>query len=91
MINEVQKIQMLRHASIRCNQRSISSAGVEFLLEYGVARHCGRGCESYSFDRRSWNAAAAAYGARIVAFERYRNLYAIISADGAVVTVAWRH
>ena len=91
MINEAQKIQLSRHAGIRCSQRSISLAGIDFVLEYGTARPCGRGCESYSFDRRSWDAAIAAYGARIVGLERYRNLYVIMSADDAIVTAAWRH
>lgn len=91
MICEAGEIQLSRHASVRCAQRSISKSGIEFVLDYGIARPCGRGCESYSFDRRSWSVAAAALGSRIVAFERYRNLYVVVAGDGVIVTQAWRH
>ena len=91
MIYDVSELPLSTHANVRCAQRSISNAGIEFVLDYGVARPCGRGCESYSFDRRSWSAAVTALGSQIIRFERYRNLYVIVATDGAIVTVAWRH
>jgi hypothetical protein len=79
------------HAARRMKQRSISEDGVELVLSFGVSRHCGRGCESYSFDNRSWRTAARRLGRRIVELERFRDLYLVVSPEGAIVTAAWRH
>ena len=91
MIHSPLDLTLSKHASIRFCQRSIPLLGVDFVLEYGVVRPCGGGCESYSFDRRSWNKAVDAFGAKIARMERYRNLYVIVAADGTIVTAAWRH
>jgi len=91
MIHHPLDLPLSKHASVRCSQASISMEGLDFVLEFGVAHPCGRGCESYSFDRRSWNKAAKAFGAKIARLERYRNLYVIVAADGTIVTADWRH
>jgi hypothetical protein len=79
------------HAAWRMQKRSISPEGIELLLDHGVRRHCGRGCESYAFDRRSWKKALERLGSqRIVEMEKFKNAYVVISSEGSLVTAAWR-
>lgn len=83
--------EITRHAAWRMQKRSISSEGIELLLDHGVRRHCGRGCESYAFDRRSWKKARDTLGSRrVVEMERYKNAYVVISSEGILVTAAYR-
>lgn len=79
------------HAALRMKQRSISEEGIDLVLSFGVSRHCGRGCESYFFDRKSWRAVATRLGRRAVDLERFRDLYLVVSSEGTIVTAAWRH
>lgn len=78
------------HSLTRCQQRAIPDVAVELVLEFAKAHPAGGGAESYAFDKRTWQRAAAYLGEDAKRFERYRNIYVII-ADGRIVTVAWRH
>ena len=84
-------IRLTRHAALQQVRRSFEDKGIELLRDFGTARHCGRGCESYSFDRKSWSKASKILGNDLARLERYRHAYIVFSGDGAVVTMAWRH
>ncbi len=79
-----------RHARERMQQRSIPRQMVELVQDWGCVRHCGRGCTSYSFDKKSWECFIKAYGDQAKALERARNIYVVIGRDGGIVTAAHR-
>lgn len=78
------------HAQKRQQQRSIPSAVIDCLLDFGDVRHAGNGAESYFSTKRSWRKVSAYFGSGAKAFETYRNAYAIV-AGGNVVTAAYRY
>ena len=65
------------HARVRMQQRGISLAALDVLLEYGREAHDHHGCR-------------IVLGPRFPRFERYFGAYAVISSDDAVVTVGHR-
>jgi hypothetical protein len=79
-----------RHGSKRMRQRSIPRHMVEIVQDWGCVRYCGRGCTSYSFDKKSWGCFMKACGNEAKALERARNIYVVIAGDGAIVTAAHR-
>jgi len=85
------RTKMTRHAEKRANQRSIPLAIVDALRDCCDPIPAGGGAESYSFTKRSWRKAQAYWGPQAKYFERYRNVYVIVSSEGNVITAAWRH
>ena len=80
------------HARVRMQQRGISLAALDVLLEYGREAHDHRrGCRIVRFDKRSRRRAARALGALFPRFERSLDAYAVIGPDDAVVTVGHRY
>jgi hypothetical protein len=80
-----------RHACVRMQQRGIPRAVVERLLDFGAVQHDHRGAVIVYFDKRSRRRLARAEGrAAAYTLERWRNAYAVVTADGAVVTVGRR-
>ncbi len=79
-----------RHARIRMQQRGISTAALDALLDFGRVTRAGRGRELVFFDRKARerlvraNALAAGEAARV------SNSYAIVGSDGTVITVGHR-
>jgi hypothetical protein len=79
------------HARVRMQQRGISSAALDILLDYGVEAHDHRGCRIVRFDKRSRKRAERALGNRLYrSVERYLNAYAVVGPDDAVLTVGHR-
>ena len=78
------------HARVRMQQRGISLAALDVLLEYGREAHDHHGCRIVRFDKRSRRRAERALGPRFPQFERHLGAYAVISSDDAVVTVGHR-
>ena len=79
------------HARRRARDRSIPHCIVDALLDFGNRAPAGGGAESCFFTKRSWRRFAAYLGTEARHFERYRSIYAIVAADGQVVTACWRH
>lgn len=79
------------HARARMQQRGIAPAAIEILLSYGRSSHDHRGCELVYFDKAARarlvreDPAAARQAARLC------RTYAVVGADGAVVTVGHRY
>ena len=79
------------HARVRMQQRGISPAALDVLLEYGREAHDHRGCLIVRFDKRSRRRAARALGHELFRrVERHLGAYAVIGPDDAVVTVGHR-
>lgn len=79
------------HARRRTKERSIPPSIVDALLDFGDRAPAGGGAESCFFTKRSWRRYAAYLGTEARHFERYRFAYAIVAADGQVITACWRH
>ena len=78
------------HAAIRSQQRGIPLAAVEVLLEYGMPKHT-KGCISYSMHKRSRQKLLADLGeSQYRVLEKWLDCYAVISPEGALLTVAFR-
>lgn len=81
-----------RHASIRMQQRGVPPAVLECLLAYGAEISDHHGADILFFDKRSWRRMARARGKYVEPeLARYRNVYAVIGADGRVATVGRRY
>lgn len=82
---------MTRHALRRSHERVIQQLIIDALQNYGETRPEGGGCEEFYVTRKSWKRYASYVGTHAAKLEKYRNTFAIVAADGFVVTVAWRH
>ena len=72
-------------------QRSIPTFVVELLIDLTDAVDAGGGCTQHRFDADSWAEARRRAGRQARRLDRYRNAYAILSADGLVVTTSHFH
>jgi hypothetical protein len=80
-----------RHARARMQQRCIPVAVVQQLLDFGTVQHDHRGALIVYFDKRSRRRLDRARGRAAARWlERWRNAYAVVAADGVVVTVGRR-
>ncbi|MBI0537730.1 hypothetical protein D9599_19395 [Roseomonas sp. KE2513] len=83
---------LTQHAARRAAERSLPADVLEWLLDLGARVPAGHGAELVRFDRRA-RASLASYLGR----QAYRDIesklaktYAIVGADGAVITVGHR-
>src|SRR6266513_5143575 len=79
------------HARTRMQQRGISSAAIDALLDYGRASHVGGGCEVVYFDKKAQARLAKANPGAAREAGRLRRTYAILGSDGTVITVGHRY
>src|SRR5688572_6356718 len=82
---------LTKHGAARSKQRSIPHAVIDALIDFGEVKHDGRGAVRHFFSKRAWRAYSSYLGTEAKHYERYRSAYAVIGADGAVVTAAWRN
>lgn len=78
------------HARRRMQQRGISTAALDALLDFGRATRAGRGRELVFFDRKARERLARAKALAAGEATRVTNSYAIVGSDGTVVTVGHR-
>ncbi len=84
-------MQVSHHGQRRMKDRSIPASVIDALIDFGDRAPSGGGAETCYFTKRSWRAFAAYLGTQARHFERYRAVYAILSGDGKIITVCWRH
>lgn len=84
-------VPMTAHARRRVQQRVIPPMMIDYLLDFGDRRDAGRGAESCYFTKRSWRLVERHAGPAAKHLEHWRDIFAVIAADGAVITAAWRH
>ena len=83
---------LTRHAARRAQQRAIPPHVLGLLLDYGDRVHAGEGAEIVRLTGRSWRdlkrelplATVQRHGRKL------QSAYAVVSADGAVITVGHR-
>jgi hypothetical protein len=79
------------HARIRMQQRGIPDGAVDLLLDYGRETRAGKGRRIVSFDKRSRRRMFRDLGqAALRLIARYRDAYAVVGTDDAIVTVGHR-
>jgi hypothetical protein len=82
---------LTRHAQARMQQRAISAAALEALLDYGRSRHLhSRGRELVYFDRRARERLVKESPSAAREIGRLGKTYAVLGRDGTVVTVGHR-
>src|SRR4051812_20529128 len=93
-LEEVPMDLFTHHARARMQQRGISAATVEALLDFGREVHVDSGCDLVFFDKRAPARLAKALishdGAAAAEAERISKSYAILGSDGTVITVGHR-
>jgi hypothetical protein len=90
----VPDLRLSSHALARMQQRGIRAQALEALLDYGRIAHVEGGCDIVFFDKKARARLAKSGGEavrRISAdVERLTRTYAIVGANGVVITVGHR-
>ena len=84
-------LDLTQHAEVRMQQRGIARSTLESLLDYGSQAHDHHGATILYFDKKARSRLLKDSGR--VAYrvaEKQLNTYAVVSNDGAVVTVGRR-
>jgi hypothetical protein len=79
-----------KHAKVRMQQRGITPASVDYLLDFGSEHHDHHGAVIMMLDRRAARRIARSGAATRAHLASMRGLYAVIGADGKVSTVGHR-
>lgn len=83
-------MQTTSHAAIRMQQRSIPPLVVVLLFQFGACEPAGDGAAKFFFDKPARRKVKAYVGAMAKVLEEHMDIYAVISADAQVITVAHR-
>ncbi len=84
-------IQLTRHAKVRMQQRGVPSWFLSLLLEHGKSAHDGHGAVIKSVNKGSRRRLQQVLSRTAYATaERYFDVYAVVTPDDTVVTVAHR-
>jgi hypothetical protein len=77
------------HARARIQQRAIPPLVVDLLIQFGSPYRCG-GAERLMFDKRALKRLRHHLGGErgLKVFERWLNVYAVLSDNGSVATTA---
>ena len=80
-----------RHARARMQQRGISAAALDALLDFGSFERAGSGRDIVFFDRKARERLARAAAVPPAEADRVCNSYAIVESNGTVITVGHRY
>ena len=85
------KLKLSKHAIVRMNQRGVRKVDIELLVAHAdVAIPCGNGCMSYCMTEKGLNDLLLVK-VPVQMADRVRNLCAIVSVDGTIVSVMKLH
>ena len=79
-----------RHAQVRSQQRAIAPMVIDLLLLFGKTERAGDGTNKYYFDKGSRRRVRAYAGPLAAVLDQHLDVYAIVSSDSTVITVAHR-
>lgn len=80
-----------RHAAQRAQQRCVPPLIMEWLHVYGQRAPAGAGAECLFFDKASRRRLQRAFGGWVAArMECKLNAYAVVAADGQIITTGYR-
>jgi hypothetical protein len=81
-----------RHAAARMQQRAVSAEVLDCLLDFGHEEHDHHGGGIVHFNKAARRQLLTSQGRdAFKRLERYLNAYAVVGADGCVVTVGRRY
>jgi hypothetical protein len=81
---------MTKHAQTRSQQRGISPMMVDLLMQFGVKEPAGSGATKV-FLNKEGKRKLTAYAGRLAShLQQHLDIYAVLSADDEVITVAHR-
>ena len=81
-------MKMTQHAARRSQQRCIPPMMVELLQRFGTSQPAGDGTSRLYFDKAARRHVESFVGHMAGLFSEHMDLYAIVSADYEVITVA---
>lgn len=90
-------MNMTQHASKRAQQRGIPPILLNLLLDFGKSEPAGDGAAKIYFDKAARRRVKAYVGPLGRQIEQFLNVYAVVGADGRIITTAhltervWRH
>ena len=86
-----QPVRLSPHAAVRMQQRGVRSELLQHLLHYGRRSYDHLGGQIVLFDERALNRLSRSEPVETVQLARdHRDVYAVVSGDGCVVTVGHR-
>lgn len=83
-------LNLTKHARIRQQQRGIPPIVIDLLQMHGAVERAGDGVVTYYFDKASRRRVKTYFGSMARTIDEYLDYYAVIGADGQVITVAPR-
>ena len=85
-------LRLTRHGAARMQQRGISAAALQTLLDFGRVQHLHEdGCEIVYFDKKARARLLQENPTAAKEAERLTRTYAILGSDGDVITVGHRY
>jgi len=79
-----------RHAQVRAQQRAIAPMVIDLLLQFGKTERAGDGTNKYYFDKSARRRVQAYAGPLAAMLDQHLDVYAVVSSDSKVITVAHR-
>jgi hypothetical protein len=83
-------LELSKHAAVRLQQRGIAPLIVDLLLQFGATERSGRDTTRYYFDKPARRRLRAYAGPLARVLEAHLDYYAVVGADGTIVTTAPR-
>lgn len=84
------RLQMTRHATSRSQQRAIPQMALDLLLQFGCVEPAGNGCQRVFLDKPARKRLDAYAGPIAHHLREHLDIFAVLSAEQAVVTVGHR-
>jgi len=81
---------MSKHAAKRSQQRAIAPMVIDLLLQFGSTEKAGDGASRVFFDKAARRRLDAYAGPLAPLLRQHLDLYAVMAANGNVITVAHR-
>lgn len=81
---------MTRHAQRRCQQRGLSPIVIDLLLKFGSSEPAGAGTTRVFIDKAARRRVQAYAGPLTSKLSEHLDVYAVLGADGRVITAAHR-
>jgi hypothetical protein len=81
-------MNMTRHAAVRIQQRAIPPFLVSLLMDFGKCEPAGNGTSKMYFDKTAKRRVRAFVGPVARHMDEFMDVYAVVGADGQVITAA---
>jgi hypothetical protein len=86
----MKNLELSKHAAVRLQQRGIAPLIVDLLLEFGATEKSVRDTTKYYFDKPARRRLRSYAGPLAPLLEAHLDYYAVVGADGTIVTAAPR-